>query len=502
MTGKDGGVTAADLSGRDALHEGEWARRAWLALGLILAVRIVSLWFNTTELFFDEAQYWVWGNEPAFGYFSKPPMLAWIIGLFTSACGDSEFCVRLASPVLHTGTAILVFLTAGLLYDARTGFWSALTYALLPAVSLSSQIISTDVPLLFFWAAALYCFLRFERDDSTGWALALGLSIGLGIMSKYATIYFVPCVAIYSLVMAQRPHVLARPRLWLAFAVALACVAPNIWWNTQNHFATVGHTGENIGWGHGFPNFGGLAEFLFSQFGVMGPILFGLYVATLVRLPREGMSRAQWFLIAFSAPVLAMILVQAIMSKAYANWAALTYVAGTILVVDIMLNRLPGWWLRLSTGIHAWVFVVLLLAVAFSRPGQLPLPRDMDPFARMHGAVEVAAEARKQIAEGQYAAILVDDRQMASLMHYYLRDAGLPILSWQRGETPDDHFELTRPFQAKPVSPVFYITRNNNPARVISNFSDAERLGVIRPEGSGLRKVSFYALRGPAPAAQ
>ncbi len=213
------------------MREGEWTRRAWLALGLILAVRIVSLWFNTTELFFDEAQYWVWANEPAFGYFSKPPLLAWIIGVFTGACGDSEFCVRLASPVLHTGTAVFVFLTASFLFDRRTGFWSALSYALLPAVSLSSQIISTDVPLLLFWAAALYAFLHFEKEDSTVWAVVLGLCIGLGVMSKYAMLYILPCIAIYSMLVAEKPHVLGRPRLWLALGVALACIAPNIWWN-------------------------------------------------------------------------------------------------------------------------------------------------------------------------------------------------------------------------------------------------------------------------------
>ncbi|MCB1460735.1 MAG: glycosyltransferase family 39 protein, partial [Nitratireductor sp.] len=68
-----------------------WQRLAIIVLGAILAARIVSLWFNNTELFFDEAQYWAWGKEPAFGYFSKPPLLAWIIGLVTAIFGNSEF---------------------------------------------------------------------------------------------------------------------------------------------------------------------------------------------------------------------------------------------------------------------------------------------------------------------------------------------------------------------------------------------------------------------------
>ncbi|MCU0790866.1 MAG: hypothetical protein MUE79_07435, partial [Nitratireductor sp.] len=153
-------------------------------------------------------------------------------------------------------------------------------------------------------------------------------------------------------------------------------------------------------------------------------------------------------------------------------------------------------------GLNTWVFAVLLVAVAFSKPGQLPLPEGMDPFARMHGAKEVAEQARARLEGGDYQAILVDDRLMASLMHYYLRDTGLPILSWQRGGTPDDHFEMTRPYQASRPSPVLYMTRNNNPARVVSNFIYAERVGVFRPEARGFRKVSFYTLRGPAPAAQ
>ncbi|HSO47320.1 MAG TPA: glycosyltransferase family 39 protein [Rhizobiaceae bacterium] len=484
------------------MGERDWARLAWIALGAILVLRVISLWFNTTELFFDEAQYWVWGKEPAFGYFSKPPVLAWIIGLVTGVCGDSEFCVRLASPIIHTGTAFVVFLIAGMLFDRRTAFWSAFTYALLPAVSLSSGVISTDVPLLFFWALALYAFLKFERTNAAAWAVMLGVAIGLGVMSKYAMLYILPCIALYSLSIVERPHVLARGRFWLAMAIAALIVAPNIWWNYVNQFATVGHTGENIGWGGKFPNVGGFAEFAASQFAVMGPLMFGIYVASVFRLPREGMTRAQWFLIAFSAPVLATILLQALMSKAYANWAALTYVAGTILAVEIMLNRLPQWWLRVSTSIHAVVFAVLLVAVAFSRPGELPLPEGADPFARMHGAKEVASEARAKISQGDYQAILVDERQMAALMHYYLRDLDLPIKSWQRGRAPDDHFELTRPYQDQRLSPVFYITRNNNPARVVSNFVYAERLAVFKPDVPGFRKVSFYTLRGPAPAAQ
>ena len=284
--------------------------------------------------------------------------------------------------------------------------------------------------------------------------------------------------------------------------VAFACVAPNLWWNWSNDFATVSHTGENIGWARNFPNPGGLAEFVASQFAVMGPILFAIYIASVIRLPLQKLSRAHAFLIAYSLPVLAMIILQALLSKAYANWAALTYVAGSILVADIMVNRIPSWWLRTSTVLHLLVFAVLSVAVAFSRPGQLPLPDGIEPFGRMHGAVAMADATRARIAAGRFAAVLVDDRRTAALLHYYLRDQALPILSWRSGETPRDHFELTRPYQAVNIAPVLLVTRNINPAAIVSAFGDAELLGEFDPESKELGKIAFYALSKPLGASQ
>jgi 4-amino-4-deoxy-L-arabinose transferase-like glycosyltransferase len=492
----------ASANDRKPDFAGNWFSLAAAIIAATTLLRVVSLWFNSTELFFDEAQYWLWGKEPAFGYFSKPPLLAWIIGAATAVCGDSEFCVRLPSPLLHAATALMVYATAAMLFDRRTSFWAAITYLLLPAVSLSSELISTDVPLLFFWALALFAFLRFERSNAVADAVLLGAAIGSGLLAKYAMSYFILCAVIYSLSIAERPHVLSRPKFVLAIAVALAILAPNIIWNAANDFPTVAHTGENIGWGRSFPNIVGFAEFFAAQFAVMGPILFGVLMATYYRLPREGMSRQQWLLIAFSAPILVLIGFQALMAKAYANWAALAYVAGAILVSDIMINRIPSAWNRFSTTVHGAVLAVIMVAVAFSKPGQLPLPQGSDPFARMHGAVAIADETRKHLAKGGFAAILVDDRRMAALMHYYLRDAAMPILSWRPGETPRDHFEMTRPWQAKKPSPVLYMTRNANPARVVSAFGDAELLSSFEPGSREIGRVSFYSMRSQLDASQ
>lgn len=80
-----------------------------LCLGALLAFRLVALAYAGTDLFFDEAQYWSWSRALDFGYFSKPPLIAWLIAGSGALCGQSEFCIRLASPILYTLAASLIF---------------------------------------------------------------------------------------------------------------------------------------------------------------------------------------------------------------------------------------------------------------------------------------------------------------------------------------------------------------------------------------------------------
>ncbi len=123
----------------------DWADSHWIGvfaagLAALLAVRLGALTFNQTDLFFDEAQYWYWSLEPAFGYYSKPPLIGWIVRVATESCGLSEFCIRLPSPILHTLTATVVMAIGSYLYDLRTGAICGLVFATLPGVSLSAPV--------------------------------------------------------------------------------------------------------------------------------------------------------------------------------------------------------------------------------------------------------------------------------------------------------------------------------------------------------------------------
>lgn len=247
------GENVVNAQSRPLPEPGVDARTGWLALAAALtalaAFRLVALALNGTDLHMDEAQYWDWAQQPAFGYFSKPPLLAWIIAATTAVCGDGEFCVRLPAVVLHLVTAALVYAVARRLYTPLVAMLSALAYALLPAVSLSSGIITTDIPLLAAWALALLAFTGLLERPNAPDAILLAIALGLGLNAKYAMAYFILCAAIYFAIAPAARKLLRTPHLWLALVAGLAMIAPNVLWNIDNGFVTFSHTADNAKWG-------------------------------------------------------------------------------------------------------------------------------------------------------------------------------------------------------------------------------------------------------------
>ena len=61
-------------------------------LTFITFLKIYALYISPLELSVDEAQYWDWSNNLEFGYFSKPPLIAWLISITTSIFGRPLTC--------------------------------------------------------------------------------------------------------------------------------------------------------------------------------------------------------------------------------------------------------------------------------------------------------------------------------------------------------------------------------------------------------------------------
>ena len=436
----------------------------------------------------DEAQYWSWSQDLAWGYYTKPPIIAWLIRGTTTFCGDAEWCARLGSPLLHAGTSILCGLIGRHLYNDQTGLWAGLLFLTLPAVSFSSAIISTDVPLLFFWALCIFSILKVLETRSNAWALVLGVAFGFGLLSKYAMAYFAVGTLLATTIQREHRWFLKSGQLLLALAVSAALIAPNIAWNLTNGWATVVHVGQNANLGGNMFNPSEAINFLGAQAGVFGPILFTILVWRVVMLFRVRPNPSEEFLLSYCLPVLTVVTVQAFLSRANANWAATAYISATVLVASwvTLTNRL--WIAKLSITLHI-VAATVLMVFFLGLPGLEP-PLKSDPLRRLRGWDLTGTEIISAMQAHPGRILLLDDRKTMASLFYQLRDEPWRPVIWDYDEQPDHHFELTARYHPKSGDKVLLVAKWVDPHTILEQFSTAVRLGPIKvPISAGVDRV-------------
>jgi 4-amino-4-deoxy-L-arabinose transferase-like glycosyltransferase len=424
---------------------------AALVIGIVVALRLAAVIAAPVEIGPDEAQYWRWSEKLDFGYYSKPPLIAWIIAASTAVFGDGEWAVRFFSPVLHGVAAFFLFLLGKRAFDARIGAWSAAIYLLMPGIWLSSTIMSTDAVLLPTVSIALYFLWRFRESPAMGNAVLAGAFIGVSMLAKYAALYLYGGIVLAALFDRDTRKALLSPAGAVMFAASLVVLAPNLWWNVANDFATVSHTADNVNLSEaGFDPLH-IFDYLVDQSAVFGPITLILMIAGFIfiagRKDKWTTTREFW-LMCFIVPPLLVIMAQEIMSRAHANWAASAYPAACVLVAAWIDRAFVSSASRfkvgpvLKAGLALNAVVGLLFLAVWVSPS---LADATGASAGMKGVrgwkqttTDLAAKARQLNA----TAIMVDDRELWHGLDYYGRSLNMPpIRAWQRGPTPRSHAE-------------------------------------------------------------
>jgi 4-amino-4-deoxy-L-arabinose transferase-like glycosyltransferase len=476
-----------------------------LVLAIVAAVTLVRclvLILSPLDLYPDEAQYWWWAQTPDFGYYSKPPMIAWIIWLSTALFGNAEWAIRITSPLLHGAAALLVFGIARRAVNPRLSLFSALAWLTLPGVSWSSGLISTDVPLLFFWAAALYAFLRACEDSRWRWSVLCGAALGLGLESKYAMLYFPLGALIAALGARQARRVVLGPCGLAILGIGLLLLVPNFAWNASHGFPTVAHTQANADWARSRYSIGAAAGFVIGQFGVFGPLLMAGLIGAWLRLARQTARREpDLILAAFSLPPLVLILIQSFVAGANANWAATAFIAATPLAVA----ELARWWrsraLWASFAVNG--AAMLALWVALVRPDVADAVGAGNAFKREEGWRALGAEIAQSAQLEPYAAIVSDNRSVTAELLYYVRPRSIPVRMWARDLTVRDHFEMTLRL-ARGATRVLLAIPPQADGLVLATFDSAKliRTVVVPIGGSHMRAIGLFDARnyrGPQP---
>ena len=474
------------------------AFRVTLAVvAVVTAARVLFIATAPLELDFEEAQYWHWAQQLAWGYYSKPPLVAWLIAATTGLFGDGEGAVRLASPLLRGATALAVWGIARRLGGPRLAAWSAIAYATLPGIWLSASLITTDVPLLLFWALALYCLVRRRDGGGRGWSLACGLAIGAGLIAKYAMLYFVPCALLYLVVDPSARRRISLADDGLALAVAALCLAPNLAWNLAHGFATLRHTADNANLGRLRFELSEVASFVGAQLGLMGPVLFGFLLAGAAGHPSDDAMRSnRRLLVCFSLPLILLIVVAATLSRAHPNWAAPAYVAGTILAVEAGLRWRWRWLLPAALSGNALAGAAICAALVLVPALPLPQGRTVELGARFSGWRELGRDVAAALGAEPGMTLLVERRSLLALLSYYARPAPR-LLEWNPGAVVADQFTLNASLEPGAAGPFLLVATEPSP-EALGHFSEVEpgARPTIVPAPGIERRYWLFVLRG------
>jgi 4-amino-4-deoxy-L-arabinose transferase-like glycosyltransferase len=425
----------------------------FLLIFIILCIRIVSLYFSPLEVQGDEAQYWYWSTYFDWGYYSKPPLVAWIIGIFTSTFGNSIFILKLPSLLAHFLTSFVLFnLSKAFNRNTEESLWLSITYLLFFAVSLSSNIISTDPFLLLFWSSSLLFFKICLNKKSIKNIILTSIFVALGFYAKYAMIYFF-LSSIVLISFTDNKKELVKSILIISFFV-LIFISPHLYWVYSTNWVTFIHTGDNFNWNASLYNFEQLINFIVSQFFISTPIILFIFIKQFAKTKKFIQSYS--FEISYSLPILVLITAQSFISRANANWSSVAFIGVTMIAVNILYKNYKKIFL-LNTAIG---LVVLILVSIF-----IINPPNISPFNKLQGMKDAAKEIQFLDESLNTDYIVFDDRMNIAKFLYYLPSKSKKLRYLSYGNYPGNHFEMLMPITIDEITnkKIIIIHRYNLP---------------------------------------
>jgi hypothetical protein len=335
--------------------------RCRVIFALLMALNFYNSWHYLThhcpiDLSGDEAQYWDWSRHLDLSYYSKGPMVAFIIRASCAMLGNTMPAVRLPALIFAVGTSICTYwLTRKLFRSDRLALGAVLLGGIVPMYAAGGMLMTIDPPLFFFWALAT-CLAWIAIVDDRKWAWpAAGIVAGLGVLTKYAMLLWPPFVMIFLWVDPASRSKLKSIWPWVMTIISLLFLTPPLIWNAQHHWVSFHHVATQTTGGFSIKN---LPDFLGAQLGAINPLLAILMISAVVFTIRkiDPHQREMRYLLCIGGSLFALCLFDSLIAKVQVNWPAPAYFTLLILTAYFIATH----W-RASRG---WFIGALVLGVS------------------------------------------------------------------------------------------------------------------------------------------
>ncbi len=399
------------MTATDDLSDAQLQRQAIAITMVATALRMYLA--ATLPLVADEAYYWEWSRNLAFGYFDHPPAIAWLVAGGTAIFGDTTLGVRFFPVLCGAFAAFALSDIAERLAGPRAAPFAALLLAATP-FTIGFILATPDAPLLAAVAMTLMFVVRaIDADGEGGGAprLALrawigaGLAIGVAMASKFTAVFVPIAITLAMLVHPSLRRHLKQPGPYVAVLVASLVMLPVLQWNAQHEWIAFRF---QLGHGLGAVPRGSWwqreLELLGGQIGLATPILFVLMLRAMHRSLETATDGRRFALGMAALFSLLFFVYSATRRSVEANWPAIGWLPALALVaastqgVRSRMERRALWLAGALTAI-----ALLHVALPF-----LPIAARKDPAARLRGWDALAQATASAAAAGAPMAAPLD----------------------------------------------------------------------------------------------
>ena len=382
------------------------AQWRWLFYGgwfLLLALQA-----SFTSLFEDEAYYWMYSRDLAWGYFDHPPMVALIIKIGYTLFGGT-FGVRII-PILMAVGSIAIWENIIKPSNLKLFYGLVASVGVLHFVGFLGVPVS---PLLFFATLFFWVYQKFLAKPDWKFSAVLAVLIACMMLSKYHGIVIIGLTVLANLKLFRSKY------FWGIVALATILLVPHILWQIQSDFPSFNyHLNErhNRPWEWNFTGY-----YLLYQPFILGPLTGIFLLIAAWRFKSENLFERTMLFVYWGGYLFFLLL--SFRSWIEGHWTLFTVIPG-IYIGYKQLEQMPK--LRKVFMVSVPISLVLIAAARMLLLVNL-LPQT--PFlAGFHGK-EVWSASIKEVA-GDRPVAFINSFQKASLYTFYSGSEGFSINSW------------------------------------------------------------------------
>ncbi|SIO61845.1 Dolichyl-phosphate-mannose-protein mannosyltransferase [Singulisphaera sp. GP187] len=306
-------------------------RALWTIIGVSSVLRLV--WAANLGSYTNEAYYYLYAQNLAWGYFDHPPMVGFVaaLGLGVTHGLSPAFGLRVGFIAMFAGSTWLMARLTTRSFGERAGVMAAL---ILNVTVFYGMVVGTlagpDGPLLFFWLLTLERLgAALEAPEQASLWVGAGFAWGAAMLSKYYAALLPVGFLLYLVLKPSARRCLRMPGPYLAIVEGLALFSPVIGWNAEHGWASFAFQGNRAGGFQGFqPEL--FLEAILGQCLYLTPWIWIGLVAILARLiirrPRDW-SESEAFLISQAVPALAIFMGVATFRRIMPHWPLIGFVS-------------------------------------------------------------------------------------------------------------------------------------------------------------------------------